>query len=121
MKILLKTYPIIWYVLLVSVLVLSGCVLDNPSRKIPTNSPDIINVEVDSMHQTCELTSDCVLVYADCSGCDCGVPVNYFYEDYYVDLYEEICSDYEGPVCEMYCPPSTLICQSGFCGIESSE
>jgi hypothetical protein len=86
-----------------------------------SDSPELSMVWIDSAHQTCELPSDCVLVYVDCSGCDCGVPVNFLYEDYYLDLYKETCSDYEGPVCEMYCEPSTLVCRSGQCEIELSD
>ena len=120
MNIYSKTGSVIRYLFIAS-LFLSACALDFSSGDSPSDSPGISVVEIDPAHQACELPSDCVLVYVDCSGCDCGVPVNYLYEDIYINLYKEICSDYVGPVCEMYCPSSTLICQSGLCGTEPSD
>jgi len=101
--------------------IFSGCsqvILGGNS--VPERS-DYPIVEIDSAHQTCEKAADCITTYVDCSGCDCGIPINLKYENHYLDLYNDVCAEYAGPVCEIYCPPITLICSSGICEAEPSE
>jgi hypothetical protein len=107
--------------LVVLLLSTTACALDFLGWDLTSDSPDISSVEIDPAHQSCLSASDCVLVYVDCSGCDCGQPINYMYEDLYLSLSRELCSAYAGPVCEMYCPPANLVCQSGRCGTEPAE
>ena len=116
-----KPGPVIRYLLIASVLFLSACVFNNSNEGLPSDNLTINGIEIDPAHQTCLLPTDCVLVYLDCSGCDCGVPVNSMYEKLYLNLAIETCSEYAGPVCEIYCPPTTLVCQSGLCGTEPLE
>ena len=91
---------------------LVSCSLDVSNRD---EAPELRTIEVDPAHQECEGADDCGLVFVDCSGCDCGIPVNLQFEDRYLQLYSEVCLDYVGPVCEMYCPEVELICQAGVC------
>jgi hypothetical protein len=116
-----KTYSIIKYVVVISVLLLTGCSLGFSNRILPTDDTGHRVVDVDPVHQVCELASECVLVYVDCSGCDCGVPVNKKFEIRYHELYEVTCSDYVGAVCEMYCPEPTIVCESGQCRVDPSQ
>jgi hypothetical protein len=116
-----KTYSILKYGIITSLLLLSGCSLDFSNSGSPTNDTVTKVVEVDSAHQVCELASDCVLVYVDCSGCDCGVPINKKYENLYLELYDDLCRDYVGAVCEMYCPQATLVCTSNQCEVKPSQ
>jgi hypothetical protein len=107
--------------LILSSLIHAGCSLDLLAVDQAPNTPDSRVVEIKPSHQSCELASDCVIVYIDCSGCDCGVPVNRDFETKYRDLYQELCSTYAGAVCEMYCPQVSLVCNSGICDVEPLE
>lgn len=78
-------------------------------------------IEVDPEHRACERASDCVSIDVDCSGCGCGIAVNQNYEDFYRQKYEQVCSRYSGPVCETYCPQTTLTCKAGVCEFEPME
>lgn len=64
-------------------------------------------VDVKAIHQACKSDADCVIIYIDCSGCGCGVPVNREYEVFYRARYGDLCMDYSGPVCEVYCPDAS--------------
>jgi hypothetical protein len=73
-------------ILIASAFLLSACNLDFSSGDLPSDNLDQSVVEINPEHQTCVVASDCVLVYVDCSGCDCGIPVNSLYEDTYKNL-----------------------------------
>ena len=109
-----------WSIFLM-VLLLTGC--SSVFRADVSKSPEINNwvVEVDPAHQVCELAGDCGLAYVDCSTCDCGVPVNTDFIDFYTRRYADVCRNYTGAVCEIECPPVILTCQSGLCGIEPAQ
>jgi hypothetical protein len=110
-----RTRLIIRYLLLLPLLIISACGLDLSIGKLPPQSPRSGIVDVDPKHQTCELPSDCVLTYVVCSGCECGISINEAYKDLYIKLSKDICIEYTGPVCEMYCPPARLECLNGLC------
>ena len=96
-------------------LIISGCSPERLKANPLSQDPDPWMVEIDPAHQTCTLDTDCGLVYVDCSTCDCGVPIHMMYIEHYTDRYHELCLNYVGPVCEIECPPETLICLSGQC------
>lgn len=121
MNLSIKILSILKYSIVTSLLFLSSCTLDFSNRGTPTDDTGVRAVEVNPAHQVCERASDCVVVYVDCSGCDCGVPVNKKFEDLYFELYDDLCSDYVGAVCEMYCPQATLVCESNICVVEPSQ
>ena len=109
-----KERRIIIYLAITAVVLLAGMPACSGNNKSPNDQkPSVITINPD--HQRCELDQDCVLTYTDCSWCDCGTPVNKEFEDYYQDLYEDTCRDYQGPVCEIYCPEVQLVCASGRC------
>ena len=118
---LIEAKSILKYAFLITVLFLAGCSPDI-SRGDPTHNDSRSRVvEIDPAHQSCDLANDCVLAYVGCSGCDCGLPINRKFEDFYMELFVDLCSDYSGAVCEIYCPPVILICKSGKCVVEPSE
>ena len=98
--------------------ILSGCFIDTSSDDPGPGDAGYWTVEIDPAHQDCALDSNCRLAYVDCSTCECGISINLKYEEYYKDRYEELCRDYIGPVCEIYCPPSTLVCIDGQCEVK---
>ena len=106
------------WILAIAVFLLAGCSLNSlfggTSRDYGPSA-----VEVAAVHQACDTADDCVLVYTDCSTCDCGTPVNRAHEELYLELYLETCRDYTGPVCEMYCPEAALLCLEGQCKIDN--
>jgi hypothetical protein len=74
-----------------------------------------LRLTLEPADQTCESSEECVLVWTDCSTCDCGTPVNQRHQPKYRMAYQDLCADYQGPVCEMYCPPAELVCEQGMC------
>jgi hypothetical protein len=106
---------------IIYLLILTSCsIITNADHKSGDDLDPWI-IEIDPAHQTCENTNDCTLVYIDCSSCSCGTPINLAYESFYTQQAEQICQDYVGPVCEMYCPEATLVCLSGLCVSEPFE
>lgn len=103
------------------VILFTGCSQFSFGADSGPERSDFQIVEIDPAHQTCEIAADCITTYVDCSGCECGIPINIKYEAHYRDLYQDLCADYAGPVCEMYCPPITLTCLSGICAAGPSE
>ena len=61
-------------------------------------------------HQRCEKDSDCIRLVMKCS-CDCGVPLNVNFTDFYLRAKEERCKDYSGPMCKFACPEKTACVQ----------
>jgi hypothetical protein len=102
-------------------IILSGCSVDILRGNSSSIDPATWIVEIDPAHQACDLDIDCGLAYVDCSTCDCGVPINLDYEELYINKYEELCRDYVGPVCEMFCPQATLACDAGQCIAEYDQ
>ena len=103
----------------VGLLLVDAC---TPGRSIPpmgrpraTSTIGPAEVRIDPAHQACVAADDCILLYTDCSGCDCGTALNKAYETEYREIKQNLCSDYRGPVCEVYCPPSQPKCLSGKC------
>jgi hypothetical protein len=95
----------ILFITLVVLHLIAACSIIRSEEKLP-----IYTIDIDPAHKTCQQDDDCALVYIDCSSCDCGEPVNINFEEYYHDLYLEICRDYSGPVCEM----ETYLKEQGF-------
>ena len=101
--------------------ILTSCsIITNADTKFADDLDNWI-IEISPAHQTCEIASDCTLVYVDCSYCSCGTPINLAYEEFYTQQAEQVCQDYVGPVCEMYCPEATLVCLTGLCVSEPYE
>jgi hypothetical protein len=80
-----------------------------------------LRLTIEPTDQNCESSEECVLVWTDCSTCDCGTPVHRHHQEKYQKAYRELCVDYSGPVCEIYCPPAELICEQGVCTILIEE
>ncbi len=80
-----------------------------------------LQLTIEPIDQACESSEECVLVWTDCSTCDCGTPVNRQHQEKYQMAYRELCVEYVGPVCEIYCPPAELMCAQGVCTIMIEE
>ncbi len=67
-------------------------------------------------YTTCSTSSNCTVVPDPkvCSGCSCGIAVNVESEKEFRERYENNCSNYKGPICQMYCPFNTK-CILGTC------
>ncbi|MBS3104936.1 hypothetical protein J4234_01640 [Candidatus Woesearchaeota archaeon] len=72
-----------------------------------------LNISVQD--QICSIDEDCVRVSTDCSGCECGVPVNKIYEEKYAQRYRKVCKNYRGGVCEFCCKAPYIRCQDNKC------
>ena len=106
----------ILFISLIVIILIAGCSIIGSEEELP-----IYAIDIDPAHQTCEGNDQCALVYIDCSSCDCGEAVNIQFEEYYQNLYQEVCQDYNGPVCEMFCPKVNLICQNNQCMAEPTQ
>jgi hypothetical protein len=104
-----------------AVFALVGCALGAPEPENPSDTQGSRIIEVDPEHQACERANDCVIIEVDCSGCGCGIAVNQNYQEFYRQKYEQVCSRYSGPVCETYCPQTTLTCKADVCEFEPIE
>ena len=93
----------------------AACQVTDPIRSDGGGEEGPRQLTIEPADQTCESSNECVLVWTDCSTCDCGTPVNQIHEQKYQRAYQDLCVDYEGPVCEMYCPPVELQCDQGVC------
>lgn len=71
--------------------------------------------------QACQYDSDCVLVSTDCSGCECGTPVNKIHQTKYANKREVLCKDYRGGVCEFLCSTPYTKCIDHRCALSTSE
>ena len=98
-----------------------ACQITDAIRSDPVTGGEPLQLKIEPPDQTCESSNECVLVWTDCSTCDCGTPVNQRHEQKYQLAYQELCVDYEGPVCEMYCPPAELVCEQGMCIMLTEE
>ena len=94
---------------------------DCPSRKSATSCQcyenECVNIYEDlppDPKSACMERSDCTWIFATCSGCECGIPINKeFKAELELEWLEE-CKDYTGPSCE-YCCPFTLKCIDNQC------
>ena len=77
----------------------TGLIMDEPREPAETEEKSI---EVEPADQACEADEDCIMAMVKCS-CDCGVPINKANWKKYLDEKEEMCTDYEGPMCGMMC------------------
>jgi hypothetical protein len=99
----------------VSFLLLCACAGgDSDSTQVVTPESARV-VDVLRAHQRCRSSTECALVWTDCSSCECGTPVNVAHVSFYQNAFAELCEGYRGPVCEMYCPPVELRCVAGVC------
>jgi len=62
----------------------------------------------------CETTKQCAFTHAKCS-CSCGAAINKVFADKFNQERENYCSNYDGPICDMTCPQTELICVQGLC------
>ena len=100
---------------LLVVFVLDACSILKTS---PADSPaqeQIRRITIDENDKTCVSAQDCVLAWTDCSACECGTPIHQQYAAKYEQAYEEICTNYRGPVCDMGCPEVKLECIDYLC------
>ncbi|MCU0661656.1 MAG: hypothetical protein MUC50_04940 [Myxococcota bacterium] len=81
------------------------------------DNDDIITV--DPRDQRCSVSDDCVMTMVKCS-CDCGVPINKEYDSKYFKEVEEMCKDYEGPMCSMDCD-TTIECKDNVCSVKDEQ
>ena len=107
--------------LLFGYLIFSGCSQNYFENETARDGTDHQIIKIDPDHQACQKAEDCITAYVDCSTCECGIPINLDYANLYQELYENQCADYTGPVCEIYCPPVNLVCNSGRCEAEPTE
>lgn len=98
---------------LISAAILISFLISQKSDVTQQSGEDDIQIEDSDV--ICESDEDCVSVFTDCSGCDCGSPVNKKFKAKYESLYKSACNSYRGPVCELYCPPEDLRCESNKC------
>ena len=84
----------------------------------PVNAPpqeQIHRVVIDDNDKMCISAQDCVLVWTDCSACECGTPINQQHAAKVKEAYEAMCTNYRGPVCDMACPEVELDCIENLC------
>lgn len=79
------------------------------------SAPTDSGITIDPADQACRVAADCVLVWTECSSCECGTPVNSTFAGKYQLDYQTTCSNYRGPVCEMDCPVVELQCIAQRC------
>ena len=102
-------------IILLTVFVLGACLTwETLSSDVPTRE-QIRRITIDENDKTCVSAQDCVLAWTDCSTCECGTPINQQQAAKYEQVYEEICANYRGPVCDMDCPEVKLECINNLC------
>ena len=108
--------------MLLAVFILGACLT---SVTLPTDVPtreQIRRIEIDETDKTCFSAKECMLIWTDCSACECGTPINQQHAEKYERAYEENCANYRGPVCEMSCPEVKLDCIDNICiAVEKGE
>lgn len=101
--------------MLLAIFVLDACSTGKTSPPDVPTQEQIRRITIDKIDKTCVSAQDCVLAWTDCSTCECGTPINQLHAAKYEQAYEEMCTNYRGPVCDMACPEVKLDCIDNLC------
>lgn len=94
---------------------INSAVINQNLASLPEIAVDNGDINIPDSLKVCQTVDDCAYVIDHCGYCSCEVLINVEYQIAFNESFNDLCSGYQGGVCDMGCAPSTIDCVEGVC------